>query len=240
MKNSKQIAIQAFKREPGKKVLNNLREEKKIPAILYGPKIEPISIYFEPKEAKHVEDESHKASVLSLTLDGEKKERNVIIQDLEYHSIKDNLLHIDLYEVDMTKEIETTIPLIFEGNAPAVKDLGGVLVKYIDEVDVKCLPKDLVESFTINLEVLKDFDTYIYIKDIKTNPNIKILNQREDIIAAVSPPRTEKEMEELDQEETEDVSKVEGVEDKKEESEGETDKEAKDSKDEKEKQADKK
>ncbi len=75
----------------------------------------------------------------------------VIIKDTQKHPLKDAVRHADFYRVDMNKPIEVEIPLIFNGEANAEKNLGGTLVKNYDSLPVRCLPGDLVEKIAINI-----------------------------------------------------------------------------------------
>ncbi|HBR71634.1 MAG TPA: 50S ribosomal protein L25, partial [Candidatus Moranbacteria bacterium] len=101
--------------------------------------------------------------------------------------------------------------LEFVGESPAVKENGGILVKNMDEVEVKCLPADLPSKFEINLSMLAKFEDHITVADIKVPQGVEILAEKEAVIALVIPPRTEEELASLDEKVEADVTKVEGV-----------------------------
>jgi large subunit ribosomal protein L25 len=92
-----------------------------------------------------------------------------------------------------------------------VKAHGGVLIKNMDEIPVKCLPADLPEKYEIDLSKLATFDDVIAVKDLKVSDKVEIMLEAETVIALVAAPRTEAEMESLEQKVEEDVSKVAGV-----------------------------
>lgn len=107
--------------------------------------------------------------------------------------------------------------LIFEGEAPAVKNLEGVLIKNITEVEVEALPKDLPHEIKVDISCLETFDEHIKIKDLKLPEGVKVLAEPEEVIALVTPPRTKEELEELEEKPEEKVEEVEGVEGEEEE-----------------------
>jgi large subunit ribosomal protein L25 len=218
-----QIKIEAKKRETTSKNVSQIRLDGSVPGVVYGLKTKPISLFFDRKQTDLVLHFAEKASIFPLVIEGEEKERNVLIKELQFDKLTERLVHFDFYEVDMKKEIETEVPLRFIGLAMAVKDLGGVLVKNIDEVSIKCLPTHLPEEIVVDISILKNFEDIILIKDLKISEGVEILNGGEEVVAKVSAPRSEKEMEELNEEVEGDVSKVEGVADKAlEPAEGET------------------
>ena len=200
-----------------------LRKNKKVPAVVYGFKIEPVELEIDLNEAKKIVLKSQEASVYQLDIDESKNNKNVIIQDLQFHKVKNNILHIDFYEVDMKKTIETSVPVEYIGISEAVKNMGGTLIKSFEKIDVKCLPANLPEHFEVDLSVLKTFDDIIHIKDLKVPEGVEISHGEDEVVAMTQAPRSEKELDALDEEVEGDVKKVEGIEDKEEE-EGESDK----------------
>lgn len=119
--------------------------------------------------------------------------------------------HIDFFEVSMNEELEAHIPLEFVGEAPAVREMGGVLVKTLEEVTVSCLPKDLPHTLSIDLTTLTDFSTHIQVKDLVLPKGVKVLTDELTTIVLVEAPRTEAQMAALDEKVEADVTKVEGV-----------------------------
>ena len=215
-----EIILKAKARDPKENKLESLREKGFVPAVIYGPKTKNQTLYLEKDQINNVIHESEKAQITPIIIDEEKAPRQVIIQDLQFDKLTDQLLHIDFYEVDMKSEIETEVPLTFEGTAPAVKDLGGIFLRNVEEVMVKCLPANLPEEIKVNISGLKTFEDIIHIKDLNIPPGVEVLANVDDPVAMVTEPRSEKEMEALEEEVKEDVTGVEGVEDKKEEEEG--------------------
>jgi len=112
----------------------------------------------------------------------------VLIKEVSRDPLTEKFLHVDFYQPKLKEAIEATIPLVFEGEAPAVKELGGTLVKNISEVEVKALPQNLPKEIKVNVGVLKTFEDHIKIADLKLPEGVKILKEPEEIVAQVLPP----------------------------------------------------
>lgn len=194
-------------RKETKKKVKSLRKKGILPAVLYGQKIKPQSLEVDLKEFEKVYKIARESSLVSLEIEG--KKIPVLIHDVQKDPLTEKPIHVDFYHPSLKEEVEAKIPLIFEGEAPAVKELGGTLVKNITEIEVKALPQDLPHEIKVNIENLKTFDDLILIKDLKTPKGVKILKNPEEIVAKVLPP--EKVEEELKKpiEEKIEVQKIE-------------------------------
>jgi len=185
----------------GSKV-KNLRKEGAIPAVLYGNGIKNISLTVNLKEFSKMFKESGENTVIDLSIDnnGKEENRNVLVHSVQFDPISGLIIHADLYEVNMKEKVEANIPLVFLGESEAVKSENGVLVKNFLEVEVSALPGDLPQEIEINLEVLKTFGDVIKASDIKVSEAVELKMSGEEIIASVTPPRSEEELAELSEE----------------------------------------
>lgn len=181
-----------------------------IPAVVYGRGIDSINLWVKALDFARLIKKSGESTMFSLEIDG-KNNRNVIIYDIQNDPVTDNAIHIDFFQVRMDEEIEKEVELEYVGESPAVRDSGGVLVKSIGQIEVKCLPVDLPSEIKVDISVLKTFDDYIYVKDLDISDKVKVDLDPETVVALVSPPRSEAEMEGLETKVEEDVTKVEGV-----------------------------
>ncbi len=191
-----------------------LKEQKKglIPAVLYGKNVDNQILWIDQKEFSKAYQLAKGSTLVDMFIEGDKEKRAVLIYDVQVHPVTGDFVHIDFFQVDMKQEIETDIQLVFTGIAPAVKELGGTFVKSIDKLPVKCLPGDLVTDIEVDISSIKDFDNYIYVKDLKIPKGIKVTIEDDVVIALATAPRTAAEMEKLDEEIDADISKVEGME----------------------------
>ncbi len=187
-----------------------LRQEE-ILGIIYGKNIKTnIPVVFSRPEFLKILAKTGEGTLIKLIID-KGQPKDVIIQEIQYHTLTDEILHIDFLAVSLEEEVEVEVPLSFEGESPAVKDLGGILVQNIEKIEVRCKAKDIPESIKVDISSLATFDDAIALKDLIVPSNIELLDNPDNVIAIVDEPRSEKDMEELETEATADVTEVEGV-----------------------------
>jgi large subunit ribosomal protein L25 len=195
--------------------LRELKEKRdgKIPAILYGKGIENKTLWVDAKDFIKVYREVGESTLLDLSVEKDGKQ-SVLIHDIQTHPLTGEIIHIDFYQVKMDEKIETDIELVFVGVAPAVKELGGTFVKSLDKLPIRALPGDLVGQIEVDISGLATFDDHIYVKDLNIPEGIEPLIEEDTVVALVTPPRSQAEMDKLDEEVDGDISQVEGMEDK--------------------------
>ncbi len=216
------ITLKSVEREGGAKKINN----RVIPAVLYGGEAENRNLWIDFRDFKRTYEEAGESTLVDLKVTKEGKEggeesEKVLIYDTQYHPVSGAVIHVDFYRVTMGQKLETEVRLSFVGTSPAVKEQGGVLVKSVQDVEIRCLPKDLPSEIEIDVSSLETFDDYIYAKDLPAGEEVEVLLEPETVIAFVAAPRSEAELEELDQEIEGDASAVETTKEKKEEEESE-------------------
>ncbi len=204
------LKLNVLERNVSGKALGKLRADGFIPAVRYGHGKDPMNLMVRYIDFAKLYKAAGESTLVELSFDG-KKTINTLIHDVQIDPLSGRFTHIDFYQVNMDEEIETDVALEFVGEAPAVKALGGVLIRNLDEVKVKCLPKNLPHSFGIDLTLLKDFDSQIKVSDISLPVGVVILDTPEAIVATVMRPRTDAEMSSLEEKVEMDVTKVEGV-----------------------------
>lgn len=198
-----------IRKELGSKV-KKLRKENILPAILYGPEIKAQPLEVDLEKFEKVYQGAGESALISLEVEGQKARSLVLIHEVKSDPIDGKPIHADFYQPILTKEIEATVPLVFEGEAPAVKELGGTLVKEIQELKVKVLPQDIPHQIKIEVGVLKTFEDEILVKDIEVPSGVKILREPDEIVASVLPPeKVEEELEKPIEEKVEEVEKIE-------------------------------
>lgn len=181
-----------------------------IPGVLYGRKIENVPVWLDSKKFGRAYEEVGESTVFKLALNGQ-DERNVLIKDVQKDILTGAPRHVDFYQVRMDEEIEAEVELVFKGESAAVKESGGILIKNMDAIQVKCLPGDLPPEIEVDITSLKSFDDYIYVKDLPVSEKVEVLVDPETVVAMVDEPRSEEELAELETEVKEDVTAVEGV-----------------------------
>ena len=182
----------------GKKV-KALRNKGLIPAVVYGGKNQSLPISVDLNEFNKILKIAGETTLVKIFIDGEKF-RNVLIYDVFRDPVKDNVQHVDFYEVKMDEKIVKKVPIVFAGFSPAVVDLGGVLVKSMQELEVRALPVDLPHDISVDISVLKTFDDNILVRDIKLPNNVETLENLQTSVAVVAAPRSDAEIEALSSE----------------------------------------
>lgn len=206
--------LSALKRaEKGEKV----REQGQLPAVVYGAGKEATSIVLNLPEFLKLYKESGDSSLIDLSIDG-KNVGKVLVQEAQYDPVSDRLIHVDFRLIDMTKTLTTKVALHYIGESPAVKGAGGTMVTNLFEVEVQCLPKDLVSHIDVDISALKTFDDVIKVKDLVLPDGIKVSAPHGDaLVAKAQQAITEEEIKAMEEAaKSVDVSKIEMVEKKKE------------------------
>ncbi|MFA5947984.1 MAG: 50S ribosomal protein L25 [Candidatus Gracilibacteria bacterium] len=185
------IILEAQTRDLNKKA-SAFREEGFIPAEFYGKGIKNQSVLLKYQDFRKAYKAAGKNTIIQLVVDGKGK-INVLVNDVKYHPVTDIIEHVDFINVNMSEEIHTIIPLVFTGVSPAVKDSAGTLITNLEELKVKCLPKDLIPNIEVSIVSLVDFHSTIHVKDLNVPATIHVLNNPEDLVAMVAAHREEKE-----------------------------------------------
>jgi len=222
----KNLSLIVKTRKETKKSVNNLRKLGQIPAVLYGHKIKSINLSVAANIFDKVYKEAGESSLIDLVIDEEKPVKT-LIQEVQLDPIKNKIIHIDFYQVRMDEKITATLPIELVGEAPVVKELGATLVTSLDEIEIECLPADLIHEINVEVSGLKTFDDLIHVKDLNIPSTIKVLNNKDEVVVSVTPPRTEEELKELEKAsveiaEAEKEAKAEEVEEEGEEAEEKT------------------
>lgn len=190
------------------RAVRSIRAQGKIPAILYGRGIPSTPLEILRKEFLH----AYRAAGASTLVDvifGEQASK-VLLTAVQRDPLSGDIIHADLRAVRMDEKLRTRIPLTFVGEAPAVKELGGTLVKNMDELEVECLPGDLVHEIPIDISTLKAFGNTVRIRDVALPPGIVPTQNPDAVVATAEAALTEEEMKrELEAATTVDVSQIE-------------------------------
>ncbi|MFA6410495.1 MAG: 50S ribosomal protein L25 [Candidatus Buchananbacteria bacterium] len=191
------LSLKGKTRKEQKKKVSQLRTSDQIPAVLYGHKIKPQNIVVDYTLFEKIFKQAGESTLVDLSID-DGKPAKVLIQDYQLAPLTNRFTHVDFHLVNMDEKIHTAIGLKFIGEAPAVKERGGILVTNIHEIEVSCLPKDLIHEIEVDLSGLKTFEDTIRISDLKIPAGISLQNVPTDLVVLVQAPRSEKELADLE------------------------------------------
>ena len=179
----------------GKKV-RLLRRQGMTPVHLFGHGIESVALQCHTAELKRVLAQAGKTTLINLKLDKEKRPRAAVVREIQWEPLKDELLHVDFYQVRMDEKMRTEVPIVLLGEAPALKLKGNMLIQDLDTLTVECLPAKIPHSIEIDLSSLTQPEQMIRVKDIAIDRDIAVLNDPELVVVKVTSQPVEKEIEE--------------------------------------------
>ncbi len=199
------VVVEAKERKTiNKRSRNILRNEGRVPGVLYGSRLEPIPIDV-TRAAIHPLVFTAKTHLLSLKLDGH-EEYDCIIKDVQFDPVSDEVVHFDLIGLTLDEKIQLEVPIQILGSAVGVKE-GGLLQESMHKLNVECLPKNIPQSLEIDVTELNIGDT-IHVADLNFE-HITIINPEDTIVVSVVLPKIEKEAE--PDEEGEEFAEEEGA-----------------------------
>ncbi len=173
-----------------KGVRHQLRREGAVPGVLYGPKTTPLAIAVNALELKN--RVSHAATMRIMKLKSSASELNgkhVLLKDIQRAPVSREILHADLYEVDLNRLIRVNVGLRFIGKPAGVAD-GGILQPLVRNVEVECLPMEIPEFFEVDVSALGIHDV-IHVSAMKFTGNVKPIFDTDYAIVSVLPPTVE-------------------------------------------------
>ena len=149
-----------------------LRREGQIPAVLYGPGKEPLSIAVNTHElAMQIKSSPAGQLFVNLAIDGI-GERKALLKELQRHPVGGHYLHADFYEVAMDRKVRVLVPVTTRGKAHGV-EMGGMLQIIRRELEVLCLPNDIPEVIEIDITEL-DMGESVHVEDIPLEGDVEI------------------------------------------------------------------
>ncbi len=186
-----EFKIEVHKRELSAKKsdIKNLRKEQKIPGIFYSfDSKESIPLYIDKKTFS----EASKSGAKIFNIAVGKDKRNVIFKSIQYHPVTDDIIHIDLYGVDMNRKVSVKVVINLTGNPIGVANEGGVLVQSLNEIDLDCLPGDIPESIDADISEL-GIGQVFKVEDLNISDQLEIKTPGDQTIASVTHAMQEEE-----------------------------------------------
>ncbi len=131
--------------------------------------------------------------IVDLAVEGQDKPIKVMLKAMQHHPLTGRVLHVDFYEVSMTRRIQIEVPILLVGTPVGVAKEGGILEHVHRTLEVQCLPGDLIEEFPLDVSELHIGKT-LRVRDIAVDAEkYKVLDDPDQVIAAIAQPRTEEE-----------------------------------------------
>ena len=176
--------IEAETRTAVRKGVGRLRRTGKLPAVMYGAAAEPVAIQLNSHDAAILLNRLQGTVLIDLEVDG--KVHKTVVRETQRDVVRGNLLHIDFMKVAMDQTIVTTVPISIIGEAPVLSQGDYMIVTLLNEVQIECLPGDLIGNINISAEEFTDPDSVVSVGDLFIPKGITLLSSPEDVIARVS------------------------------------------------------
>jgi len=184
------LTINAEKREELGKQVQKLREDGKIPAVLYGKKENAISVTLDLKEFEKIWKDAGESTVITVTGLGDEKE--ILIHDVDFEPVHGKIRHADLYVIEKGKKVQVHVPLDFVGEAPAEK-VGGVLNKILHEFEIEAFAKDLPHDIKVDISSLTEIGSSIHVKDVPLPSGVEVITGEDEAVILASEAKEEEE-----------------------------------------------
>jgi large subunit ribosomal protein L25 len=218
------VALTAQSRKgTGKGAARTLRRQALIPAVFYGPEVDPVNLSLKYRDLeKLIKTGAGENVIIDLAIEtGESTlSHRAMLKEIQMDPVKQTILHVDLYEISMDKKIEVEVPITLTGTAKGVSDEGGILQQVSRTLEISCLPDNIPDSFELDVTDLNIGDS-LHVSDLNIPQGIEVVVEGELTIATVVPPTKVEEIEPEVPEEEEEREEVEAEEVAETEEEGE-------------------
>jgi large subunit ribosomal protein L25 len=191
-----QIELVAERRALFGKKVKRLRREGQVPAVMYGHDFDPVPLQFEERNLQQVLSHVGGSQLIGVRIKGEEQQEMTLVRDVQRDPIRLNVLHVDLYRVEMTERITAEIPLEIIGESPVAQSNEGILLQGISTIEVECLPGDLVDAIEVDVSDLVELDQSLHVRDLAIPSGIDILTDMGEMVVRIVPMVTEEALEE--------------------------------------------
>jgi large subunit ribosomal protein L25 len=193
-----ELKLQATKRdETGKGAARRSRTVGRVPAVLYGRGMDPVSLEVDRRDfVTALKTDAGMNVLLDIEVDG--TNTLALTRELQRDPVRGTLLHADFVKVDRTQAIEVEVPVHVVGEAPGAKE-GGILENPLFSVHVRTLPGNVPEAVEADVSELNIGDS-LRVADVRAPADVEILNDGETVVASIVAPISEEELEAMEAE----------------------------------------
>jgi large subunit ribosomal protein L25 len=202
------IVLKATKRDVVGKKVGALRRQGKLPAVLYGHRIETSPILLDTYEGSQTLSRLTSSSLVTIDLDG--KQYLAQVREKQRDILKNRLVHVDFQVVSLTEKMHTKVGIELTGIAPAVKNFNAMIHTVLTALEVECMPQDLPARIVVDISGLAEIGDNIRVRDVVLSDKVKIRADKEEIIAVATAPRKEEISEEVAVAEEAEPEEIEG------------------------------
>lgn len=167
------------------KAVSRLRRAGILPAVIYGRGLPSISVQMPYVEARDLMNEHGRSTLVNVQVVGEAALRPVVVRQIEQNPVTRSLLHLDFYQVDLTRLIRAHIPIHLTGTAPAVARWSGLLVQGLERVEVEALPQNMPLHIDAPVGGLAQIGDHLLLSAVRAPAGVRIITPGESMVVAV-------------------------------------------------------
>ena len=157
-----------------------------LPAVVFGKETKPTPVAIKQLDFFKAFREAGEASIIDLKIEGEKGLRPVLVSEIQRSPLNSSPIHIGFHQIVLKEKVTVHVPIVFVGEAPAVKNSLGVLLELLNEIEVEAFPRDLPNHFTVDISGLTEVNQGIHVKDLGIDASkIEVKASPEELVAKI-------------------------------------------------------
>jgi len=169
-----------------------LRRQGITPTHLFGHDVSSLALQCDTAKLQRIIAQTGRTRPINLEIEGDKRPRTVFIREIQRDELTRQLLHVDFYQVKKTEKIKVDIPIVFVGEAPAMKEKENILTHGVTSLAIECLPGEVPPQIEVDLSHLEEVEQAIYVRDITLSPDITVMTEPDQLMVKVSKARVER------------------------------------------------
>ena len=187
---TQELKINAQVRAPGKAVSRGLRMSRNIPAVIYGPKIKPLSISIHENDAVKYGKTAFENSIFTLqSEDGSLNGLKILRKSMDIHPVSRRPVHLDFFAPDMTQKVRVNVEVRIHGKAKGTTE-GGLVSMVRREVEIECLPLEIPSHFDLDVTDL-ELNASKHVSDIAFPEGMRVMTDSGETIVTCSEVKEE-------------------------------------------------
>lgn len=192
---AKTLVLKAeFREHTGRKAVQRMRREGKLPAVMYGHKEEPVAVALDAHD--FIEGLHHGHRLMDVQVG--KNKQTILVKEVQYDHLGKNVIHADLMRVDVTESLRISVPIVLKGTAAGVHE-GGIVEAHVDHLEVECMVTDIPEAIPVIIKDMHVGDA-IHASDIELPSGVKLLSSPEMLVVTCHTVAVAKTLEQVEEE----------------------------------------
>lgn len=171
----------------GKGPARRLRQEGRLPGVVYGADQETLSISVDARHLANILQHAGSHSLIELQVNGGETQR-VLVSDLVQDPVRADYVHVDFHAVALDVEMQTVVAVEVTGEERRTDD--GVVAVILRELDISCLPTAIPESIAVDVSELAIGDV-VTVADVVAPEGVTIISEPDEAVITVTPPQAE-------------------------------------------------